>query len=269
MRSLYLLTSLTLIGCGSAGAPIQDTKALPVYNQAYQENYSADTIHEILQHARDAYVLIDPFESEARDHIDTIQSKGNEVAGYISAGTGEDWREDFAQLKPYLSTKAWPEWPDEYFVSETDTGILSVMKKRIDKMAVWEVDWVEFDNMDWLNEETRIRYELKATAEEAKNYINTLCEYAHTKGMKCMAKNTVEGFDHFDGVLYESYSDDINWWDHAGLKRFLKAKKLVIINHYNESDCDTVYDAYKSFYGSSSISFICEDKNSKRYKHYN
>ncbi len=270
MGIFYLLMPLILIGCGGAGAvPQHSTGAIPVYNQAYQENYHADTIDDILRHARNAYVLVDPFGTGVRSHIGTIQSKGNEVAGYISAGTGEDWREDFTQLKPYLTTKAWPEWPGEYFVSETDTGILPIMKKRIDKMAAWGLDWIEFDNMDWLNEESRNKYGLKATVAEANTYINALCTYAHSKDMKCMAKNTVEGFEKFDGVLYESYSDNKNWWDQAGLQHFLQTKKLVIINHYNESDCDTVYDAYKSFYGSSSISFICEDKNSKKYKHYN
>ena len=271
MRFYYiLLISFSLAGCSGASTQTQDSKkAIPVYNQAYQENYKSDTIADILLQAKHAYVLIDPFEENIVTHITDIRAHDNEVAGYISAGTGEKWRDDFNQLKPYLTTKVWPEWPGEFFVSEVKTGILSVMKKRIDKMAIWGLDWVEFDNMDWLDEESRKRYGLSASIKAAKSYINTLCDYTHSKGMKCMAKNTVEGFGNFDGVLYESYDDNKNWWDHADMQSFLEAGKLVIINHYNETDCDTVYAEYKTYYHSDAISFICEDTTQKKYRHYN
>ena len=247
----------------------QKTLPKPVYNQAYQENYKADTIEEILEQARDAYVLIDPFPDDIYRSIPAIKKHGNQVGGYISVGTGEIWRDDFDALKPYLSSKEWSQWEGEYFVSETTTGILDVMKRRIDKMAMWGVDWVEFDNMDWLDEETRKTYGLKVSEAEAKAYINTLCAYAHTKMMKCMAKNTVEGFSDFDGVTYESYHDGKNWWDTEGTHRFLTEEKLVIINHYSESDCEGVYAWYKYFYHTDQLSFICEDVSLRKYRHFN
>jgi len=240
-----------------------------VYNQAYQENFAADSIAEIEANAQNAYVLLDTFGEGVVEHIVTIKSHGNQIGGYISAGTGENYRDDFAALEPYLTPTAWPEWPDEFFVSETTTGILSIMKRRIDKMADVGVDWVEFDNMDWLDLETRTKYNLTDTVAQAKAYINTLCDYTHSKGLKCMAKNTVDGFSNFDGVLYESYDKEKNWWDNAGTRSFLRVGKSVIINHYNESNCDAVYAEYKNIYRSDKISFICEDRNLKRYKHYN
>lgn len=262
-----------LLGCGSSGneESIQEEgKVVPVYNQAYQENFAADTLDEIFVNAKNAYVLVDPFTDDVTaEDIATIKSKNNQVAGYISAGTGEDWRDDFAVLEPYLTTQVWPEWPGEYFVNKTTTGIVDVMKVRIDKMAAWGLDWVEFDNMDWLDEETRVNYRLQVTVQEAKAYINALCDHTHAKGLKCMAKNSVEGFESFDAVLYESYDNEKNWWDEEGTKTFLNAGKIVIINHYNETDCDTVYTEYKNYYNSDKISFICEDSNLKRYKHYN
>ena len=270
MKTLYFITLCSLLGgCGGAATQTQDSqKSIPIYNQAYQENGAPDTIAEILHEARHAYVLVDPFEENVTAHIASIRANDNEVAGYISAGTGEKWRDDFDQLKPYLTSKSWPEWPDEFFVSEVQTGILPVMKKRIDKMAAWGLDWVEFDNMDWLDEENRKKYSLNATPSEATSYINALCTYTHAKGMKCMAKNTVEGFETFDGVLYESYDTNKDWWDHAGTQEFLKAGKLVIINHYHESDCDAVYAEYKALYHSDAISFICEDITQLKYRHY-
>ena len=271
MLLMYLPVLLSIVGCSGSGCnSSNDSVILPIYNQAYQENFEADSISEILADAKDAYVLVDPFNNDGVvEQIATIKSKNNQVGGYISAGTIEDWRDDFPLLEPYLISEEWAEWPDEFFVKETTTGILSIMKERINKMAVWGLDWVEYDNMDWLDEESRVKYNLLATVIEAKSYINALCDHTHSKGMKCMAKNTVDGFESFDGVLYESYSNERNWWDTDGAKSFLNAGKLVIINHYNETDCDGVYAEYKVFYKSENISFICEDVATQKYKHYN
>jgi len=245
------------------------SRPLPVYNQAYQENFSADKLSEIINNAHNAYVLLDPFEDNTSANISEIKNNNNQVSGYISAGTGEDWRSDYDQIFPYLSTIRWEQWEGESFVSQTTTGILDVMKARIDKMSSWGLDWVEFDNMDWLDEESRATYNLEATIQESKEYINKLCDYTHSKGMKCMAKNTVDGFGQFDGVTYESFNNNKNWWDKQGTKDFLNSGKLVIINHYNEDDCDGVYRFYKNTYNSEKISYICEDKGLKKYKHYN
>ena len=272
---VYLFSLMILTGCGgtSSDTNTNGTRSLsqpfPVYNQAYQENYAADSMEEIVNNAKNAYVLVDTFGVGVVEHIATVKANGNEVGGYISVGTGENYRDDFSALEPYLTPIAWPEWPDEFFVSETTTGILPIMQQRIDKMASIGVDWVEFDNMDWLDDETRVTYNLRTTVSEAKAYINALCDYTHSKGMKCMAKNTVDGYTQFDGVLYESYHSEKNWWDNAGTRSFLSAGKPVIINHYNESNCDTVYAEYRNIYNSDKISFICEDIATRKYKHYN
>ena len=241
---------------------------MSVYNQAYQENYNSDTINEILDNASNAYVLIDPFQAGVSNYVSAIKNNGNQVSGYISVGTGENWRSDYHQMAPYLATTQWGEWPGEYFISQTTTGILELMKARIETMANWGLDWVEFDNMDWLDDEYKSVYNLETTAQEARAYVNALCDYTHQKGMKCMAKNSVDGFNNFDGVTYESYNNEKNWWDNQGTRNFLDSGKPVIIIHYNESNCDQVYDEYKNKYDNGSISFICEDSHSKKYKHY-
>ncbi|MFS4494034.1 endo alpha-1,4 polygalactosaminidase [Maribacter sp. 2308TA10-17] len=243
--------------------------AIAVYNQAYQENYEADAIVDILVNAKNSYVLVDPFGENLVESIAALKANGNEVGAYISIGTGETYRDDYEQLKPFLVSKAWGEWPDEFFVNQTTTGILEIMKARIDKIAAWGCDWVEFDNMDWAyDEDNRGIYGFQVTEAEAISYFQVLCDYVHEKGMKCMAKNMTEEATAFDGVLYESYNNDKNWWDQSGAQNFLDAGKLVIINHYNETNCGQVYSDYKGIYNSN-LSFICEDANLKKYVHFN
>lgn len=245
------------------------SEAIAIYNQAYQENFEADNIQDIIATAQNAYVLIDPFEDNVHASVSAIQANGNEVGAYISIGTGENWRLDFDELEPFLVPNQWGQWAGEYFVNSTTTGALDIMKARIDQIAEWGCDWVEFDNMDWVfDDEYRAIYGFVVTIEEGKDYYQTLCGYVHLKGMKCMAKNTVEGAGDFDGVLYESYHDERNWWDTSGAQLFLNEGKLVIVNHYNETDCDAAYAYYKGVYNQH-LSFICEDVNLERYVHFN
>lgn len=243
--------------------------AIAVYNHAYQENFEEDKIPDIISKAKNAYILIDPFQEGVPESIAALKANGNEVGAYISIGTGETYRDDYEQIKPYLVSKAWGEWPDEFFVNNTTTGILELMKARIDKIAAWGCDWVEFDNMDWAYDETsRSTYNFQVTEAEAIVYFQTLCDYVHEKGMKCMAKNMTDDASEFDGVLYESYSDDKNWWNQSGAQSFLNAGKLVIINHYNETSCAQVYSDYKGIY-TDDLSFICEDATLEKYVHFN
>lgn len=270
MRVGFILVILTvfLFSCDNT-EETESGRAKAVYNQAYQENYEADSISEILENAYGAYVLVDPFLSGVAASIPDIKANGNEVAAYISIGTGENYRDDFAQMQPYLVEVAWGEWPDEYFVNTTTTGVIDIMKARIDQIASWDCDWVEFDNMDWIYaDDLRAAYGFQVTESEGVAYYQELCDYVHEKGMKCMAKNTVENASDFDGVLYESYHNDKNWWDQSGAQSFLDAGKIVIINHYNETNCNDVYSEYKGIYNDD-LSFICEDANLERYVHFN
>lgn len=275
--SFACLAVFVLISCnnkeetntGIIDKPLGSDKAIAVYNQAYNENYDSDPISYIVLNANDAYVLVDPFEDNVSESIATIKANENQVGAYISIGTGEDWRADFSDLQPYLVSQQWGEWPGEYFVNKTTTGIVEVMKARIDKIAAWGCDWVEFDNMDWaLYDNVRQTYGLDVTKAEGIAYFQELCDYVHLKGMKCMAKNFVEDAEDFDGVTYESYNNEKNWWDESGAQSFLSAGKIVVIVHYNESSCNQVYADYMEIYNND-LSFICEDADLEKYVHYN
>lgn len=247
--------------------PVGSKKAYPVYNQAYSENFDSDHIDGILVDAKNAYVLIDPFEDEAAA-VAAIQAEGNEVGAYISVGTGEDWRDDFQELQPFLVSLQWDEWDGEFFISSTTTGVIDVMKARIDKIAAWGCDWVEFDNMDWVDDEYREVYGYVVTEEEVVAYFQELCDYVHEKGMKCMSKNRTRDAFGFDGVTMESYEDELDWWDVQGLKDFMATGKTAIIIHYNESNCNVVYADYMEIYGPD-LSYLCEDSDVGGYVHYN
>lgn len=240
-----------------------------VWNEAYQENYAADTVAEILAGARGCYVLIDPFaSSEARSAIARMHELGNLVGCYISVGTCEEWRDDFAALKPYCVSKQWGDWPGEYFVDRTEPGLVALMQARIDKMAAWGCDLVELDNMDWaFDAANRSRYAITATASQGAAYDQALCDYMHGKGMGCMGKSSTWGTTGFDGLTVESSPDDLDWWTTSELAGMLDAGKIGIVVHYDESACAATLAQYQSKYGSE-LSFICEDRALGKYRHF-
>lgn len=275
-RIIWTAVPIVLAVVGLAGGAVAaglGPLPIPVWNQAYQENFEPDTIPEILEGARNAYVLIDPFQPEHSETmasvIDQLHVGGNEVSAYISIGTGEEWRDDFERLKPHLVERQWDDWGGEYFIDQPDDEVVAVMKARIDKIAAWGFDWVEFDNMDWTYDDAhRSEYAFAATIADGVAYYRTLCDHVHAKSMKCMAKSSVEGAEMFDGATYESYEDDLNWWDQASAERFLAADKPVMVVHYDATDCDAVYAGYQALYGPK-LSFICEDRGSRKYRHFN
>jgi cysteinyl-tRNA synthetase len=240
-----------------------------VWNEAYQENYAADSVAEILAGARNCYVLIDPFAStDARAAIGQMQQSGNTVSCYVSVGTCEDWRDDFAAMKPYCVTKQWGDWPGEYFVDRTDPALVALEEARIDKMTAWGCDMVEFDNMDFAFDSAyRSQYGITATAAQGEAYNETLCAYVHGKGMGCMAKSSARGAADFDGLTVESSPADMDWWTPADMQGMLSSGKIGIVVHYDESDCASILSHYQSEYGSK-LSFICEDRALKNYRHF-
>ena len=184
---------------------------------------------------------------------------------YISVGTCENWRSDYDAMRAHCTSTEWAEWEGEFFVSDVD-GIEPFMHARIDQMSTWGCDMVEFDNMDFADDEEQSdRFGLDVTPDQAIAYNQGLCEYVHTSGMQCMAKNLRHGAS-FDGGTFESYSDERDWWEHDDLQSFVDEGDLAVIFHYDESNCDSVALWYRQRYGAG-VSFLCEDRAVEGYRH--
>lgn len=246
-----------------------NAQPITVYNQAYNESFATDTFSDIIANAKNAYVLIDPYDDDASKNISDIKANNNQIAAYISIGTGEEWRDDYPQMRPYLTKQDWDEWPGEFFVSSTEPALVALMQARINNIAALGYEWVEFDNMDWaFDDDSRKKYDFKTTEAQGIAYFQQMCDYVHSKNMKCMAKNLVEYTENFDGVTFESYEDSKNWWETDAAQAFLATEKLFIIVHYGSLKCDEVFATYKTIYNEN-ISFICENIKQEKYIHYN
>lgn len=270
--NILLLCLVLLASIPSEGAVQEEnlevSQVSGAYNHAYQENYETDTVTNILNSAVNSYVLLEADEVTEED-IAAIKKNNNVVSAYISIGTAEKWRDDFSSLKAYSTQNQWAEWQDEYFIQNLHYYVIETMKKRIDKVADMGFDWVEFDNMDFaFDDVNQIRYGIHVPKDDAVKYYQSLCHYAHEKGLKVMAKNTFRDIDNFDGITLESYDYLFNWWSNDDLVSWLNTGKLALVVHYDDENPPQTYLSYKDTYGEHLL-IIIESKILKSYVHFN
>lgn len=90
---------------------------------------------------------IDLFDNEA-SAIRTIQASGKHVICYFSAGTSEDWRDDFKDFpKEDLGTPL-QDWKGERYVNIRSEAVRGIMSKRIQLAAEKGCDAIDPDNLD-------------------------------------------------------------------------------------------------------------------------
>lgn len=71
--------------------------------------------------------------------------QGKKVIAYMSAGSAEDYRDDWSQLKPYCN-KAYAGYPNECWLDIKRAEVLELMKKRLDKIKAMGFSGVYYDN---------------------------------------------------------------------------------------------------------------------------
>lgn len=250
------------------------------FNLAYEENNFIDNTVYTLSTARNCYVLIDSSNFNNAEstigYINKLKQFNNTVGCYMSVGTIENWRQDYKQFVPGVDyvKKTWNEWPGEHFIagdknSKPTLHTVSLMKKRIDEFSKLGCDYVEMDNMDIdsSNKYTNIK------THNMRMYNKILCNYMHTKSLKCMAKNTgpSDTDDNlFDGLSVESYKNLKNWWGEKHALNFTLNSKLFMISHYKQptvDSCMNIWKEYKIIYNST-FGFACSQYETKHYIHF-
>lgn len=89
---------------------------------------------------------IDLFDNPAST-IKGLKAAGKTVICYFSAGTGEDWRDDYKDFPAADLGKVLPEWPNEKWIRTGSQKIRSIMAKRIKLAGDKGCDAIDPDNM--------------------------------------------------------------------------------------------------------------------------
>ncbi|KAL7771380.1 hypothetical protein CFE70_001323 [Pyrenophora teres f. teres 0-1] len=88
---------------------------------------------------------VDLFDTPATT-ISALKAAGKIVICYFSAGTAEDWRDDYRDFAATDLGKVLPEWPNEKWVKTGSQGIRTLMAKRIKLAADKGCDAIDPDN---------------------------------------------------------------------------------------------------------------------------
>lgn len=79
--------------------------------------------------------------------IQAFKRAGKIVICYFSAGTAEDWRDDYKSFPASDLGKILPEWPNEKWVRTGSTQIRAIMAARIKTASTKGCDAIDPDNI--------------------------------------------------------------------------------------------------------------------------
>ncbi len=142
---------------------------------------------------------LDAFDTDAR-YVDEATRNGTSVWCYLSIGTAEDWRDDYAALvavdlaereagnSPILG-EVLADWPGERLLDVSRYDVfLEVMIDRLRTCADKGFSLVEFDNMDTYLVASAFGF----TQQDARAYVAALAGEARDRGLGVVHKNALE-----------------------------------------------------------------------------
>lgn len=161
--------------------------------------------------------------------IGRLKGKGKKVICYFSAGSGEDWRPDYAQIPKEALGEGLDGWPGEKWLDTRSEGLRSVMKSRLDKAKAAGCDGVDPDNVDGYANESG--FEL--TEATQLDYNRFLAKEAHQRGLAVGLKNDVEQVEDLVGDFDFAVNESCFEFDECdAVAAFVKANKSVLSIEY-------------------------------------
>jgi hypothetical protein len=155
------------------------------------------------------------------------------VVCYFSAGSAEDWRDDFSRFEEADLGLELDEWEGERWLDVTSENVLEIMLERLDLAVSRGCDGVEADNMDGFANNSG--FEL--TAAHQPGYNRRIANEAHDRGLSVLLKNDGDQaetlVDYFDGSLNE---DCHAYYECEQLAPFTDGGKPIFNAEYADSE---------------------------------
>lgn len=171
---------------------------------------------------------VDLYETPAAT-VAKLHSLGRKVICYISAGSAENFRPDYASFPKSVLGKS-NGWPGEKWLDIRQISILKpIMAKRLDLCKSKGFDAVEADNIDGFSNSTGF----PITAAQQIAYNKTLAWLAHSRGLSIGLKNDVEQATQLQPFFDFAITEQCFQYKECGLLApFTKANKAVFVVEY-------------------------------------
>lgn len=135
--------------------------------------------------------------------IQALRQDGKKIVCYFSAGSAEDWRDDYDQFPAGSRGYSLDGWPGEFWVDYRLEKVWQIMLNRLDLAVAKNCDAVEPDNIQGYAENTC----LKLSADDQLRYNRALADAARQRGLAVALKNdgpqVAQLIDWFDLALTE------------------------------------------------------------------
>jgi len=168
--------------------------------------------------------------------IQQFHKAGKKVICYFSAGTIEDFRDDFKQYKKVkgLVQNEYDDWPGEYWLDFRVEGIKPLIKNRMKTAISKKCDAIEVDNLDGYQMDEVRRWKKPLTRQDTITFAKWLGSTAHSLGISIGLKN-VSGIIGEVGKYYDFAINEecINHDECYLYNNFLKSGKAVFGVTYN------------------------------------
>lgn len=145
---------------------------------------------------------VDLFDTDTST-VTSLKGKGFKVVCYFSAGSSENWREDFSSLDRDDLGCSMDGWAGERWLDIGSQGVYDIMLARLDLADAKGCDGVELDNVNGYTNQTGFAL----TAEMQLAFNRNLANEAHNRGLFIALKNdgdqVTDLVDYFDLALNE------------------------------------------------------------------
>lgn len=203
-------------GLGAMTAPAH--AAPPTWDIQFSEPFAM---------GRDVAVI--DLDMDSPELIARAKAKGQRVLCYVSVGTAENWRADYAQFPKAIKGPEWRDWPGEYFLDIRQRDILlPIMTARFERCKRAGADGIDPDNQDqqWAGA-------FPVTEGDAVTYMRDLARIAHGMGLTIGQKNNPDTVDELVGTLDFIVTEDCaadGWCDQV--RPYAAAGKPVFAIEY-------------------------------------
>ncbi|MFH1807180.1 MAG: endo alpha-1,4 polygalactosaminidase [Pseudomonadota bacterium] len=234
-----LLCPLCLIGAACEEPDGLDPEVPPVTEgDWYRPGVTATwqwQLKETVQTGYDVAVYdIDLFDNTPQT-IAALQALNRKVICYFSAGSSEDWREDFSSFEAEDMGKNLDEWEGERWLDVRSTNVWTIMLARLDLAVSKGCDGVEPDNVDGFANDTGF----DLASEDQLAFNRNLANEAHKRGLTVCLKN--DGDQATDLVAYYdiSLNEQCHEMNECGqLQPFLDAGKPIFNAEYTQTEAE-------------------------------
>ena len=132
---------------------------------------------------------IDLFDTSAQT-IAALQADGRKIVCYFSAGSSEEWRDDFANFTEADQGNPLDGWDGERWLDTRSENVREIMLARLDLAAAKGCDGVEPDNMDGYQPDNGAG--LPLSRDTLLDYASFLALAAHDRGLAIGLKNDTD-----------------------------------------------------------------------------